>query len=149
MTITRRQTLALPAGAAAVLLAGRLPAAAAADEARALLMEFTGGIVPQPGRIALSAPDIAENGNAVQISFSVDSAMAGDDRVESVLIVADGNPRPGVARFHFSQMSAAAAATTRIRLAQSQTLTAVARMSDGSFFADSRQVTVTVGGCTG
>ena len=151
MTITRRQALTLSAGAAAAFLSGGLAglAHAGADEAEALLDAFTGGVAPEPGRIALTAPEVAENGNAVSIAFSVDSAMEGDDRVETVLVVADGNPRPDVARFHFTELSGAAAASTRIRLAQSQTVTAVAKMADGSFFVDRRQIQVTVGGCTG
>lgn len=151
MTITRRHMLALSAGAAAAFGVGGAAgfAHASAGEAQALLDEFTGSVAPASGRIALTAPDVAENGNAVPISFSVDSAMDGEDRVETVLIVADGNPRPHVARFHFTELSGAAAATTRIRLARSQTVTAVAKMADGSFFLDSRKIQVTVGGCTG
>ena len=148
MRLTRRQAIVLSAGVAAVVL-GRLHAHAGEAEAEALLAEFTGGAEPQPGRITLDLPEVADNGNAVPLSFRVDSAMEGDDRVEAVLVVADGNPRPDVALFHFSEMSGVAAATTRIRLARSQTVTAVAKMADGSLFADRRQITVTVGGCTG
>lgn len=148
MTMTRRQVLVLSLGASAAALAG-LPAHASAEEAEALVSAFTGGVDPQAGGIVLTVPEVAENGNTVPISFEVESAMEGDDRVESVLIVADGNPRPEVATFHFSELSAAAAASTRIRLAQSQTLTVVAKMADGTFLLDRREITVTVGGCTG
>lgn len=148
MTITRRQILVLSLAASAATIAG-LPAYASEDEAQTLIEAFTGGVKPQQGRISLTLPEVAENGNTVPLSFAVESAMDGDDLVESVLIVADGNPRPDVATFHFSALSASAAATTRIRLAQSQTLTAVAKMKDGSFFIDSADVSVTVGGCTG
>ena len=148
MTVSRRQFVVMSLGATAVAAAG-LPAHASSDEAKALIDAFTGGLEPQAGHITLTLPEVAENGNTVPVSIAVDSAMEGDDFVESVLIVADGNPRPDVAKFHFSALSAAAAASTRIRLAQSQTLTAVAKMKDGSFHSDSREVTVTVGGCTG
>ena len=148
MTLTRRQAIVLSGAVAAVVL-GRLHAHAGEAEAQALLAEFTGGIEPQPGRIAIELPEVADNGNAVPLSFRVDSAMEGDDQVEAVLVVADGNPRPDVALFHFSALSGAAAATTRIRLARTQTVTAVARMADGSYFSDRREITVTVGGCTG
>lgn len=148
MTITRRDMLVLSAGAAAAM-ALPLHAFAGGEEAAAAIAEFTGGAEPQAGRVALSAPEVAENGNAVSITVSVDSAMEGDDLVEAVLVVADGNPLPDVARFHFTALSGAAAATTRIRLARSQTVTAIARMADGSFHIDRAEISVTVGGCTG
>lgn len=148
MDITRRQLLVVSLGTTAAALAG-LPVHASVDEARVLLDAFTGGVSPVQGGITLTLPEVAENGNTVPLSFNVESAMDGDDLVESVLVVADGNPRPDVATFHFTALSAAAAATTRIRLAQSQTLTALARMKDGSFRIASANVSVTVGGCTG
>ncbi|MDP2733806.1 MAG: thiosulfate oxidation carrier protein SoxY, partial [Hoeflea sp.] len=100
-------------------------------------------------KITLTAPEIAENGNTVPISVSVESAMEGDDLVESVIIFADGNPSPAVATFHFTEMSGAALATTRMRLAKTQNVVAVAKMKDGSFFMDKKQVKVTIGGCGG
>lgn len=148
MSLTRRETFAVLAGSA-VLLSGALPLHAGTDEAEAEIAAFTGGAEPQPGRVSLTAPAVAENGNAVSITVEVDSAMDGDDRVESVLIVADGNPRADVAVFHFSALSGAAVATTRIRLAQSQTVSAVAKMADGTFLIDRKAVEVAIGGCTG
>ena len=61
----------------------------------------------------------------------------------------DGNPEPGIATFNFSPMSGEAAATTRIRLAKTQNVVAVAKMNDGSFFMDKKLVKVTIGGCGG
>src|SRR3546814_17396013 len=89
--------------------------AARADEAAAekSLMEFTGGKTPQTGKITLNAPEIAENGNTVPISVSVDSEMTEASYVASVTLLADGNPNPAVATFHFTPMSGAASATTR------------------------------------
>lgn len=148
MVISRRQILMLSVGASVAAITG-LPTYASADEANALIDAFTGGAEVQQGKLTLILPDVAENGNTVPLTVSVESAMEGDDLVESILVVADGNPRPDVATFHFSALSAAATATTRVRLAQSQTLTAVARMKDGTFHGQSTAVTVTVGGCTG
>ena len=99
--------------------------------------------------MSLNAPEIAENGNTVPISVSVESAMSGDDLVESVMLVADGNPNPAVATFHFTEMSGKAEATTRMRLAKTQNVIAVARMKDGSVFSDTKLVKVTIGGCGG
>lgn len=151
MILDRRQvlSLSLAAGASAALGLAAWPARATPQAAQELIAQFTGGAEPLDGRITLSAPEVAENGNAVAVSFSVDSAMEGDDMVEAVMLVAEGNPNPDVATFHFTAMSGLAAASTRMRLAQTQTITAVARMADGSFHSASRQVEVTVGGCTG
>jgi sulfur-oxidizing protein SoxY len=66
-----------------------------------------------------------------------------------VLIVADGNPRGGIATFHFSPASGIAEANTRVRLAETQNVIAVAKMNDGSFFKATKAVKVTIGGCGG
>jgi len=151
MTLTRRQVLAFGAGAAAFGIAvGRIPAAMATPEdVKASIADMFGGVEPQSGTVALNVPEIAENGNTVPISVSVDSAMEGDDLVESVTIFADGNPSAEIATFHFTAMSGAADATTRIRLAKTQNVIAVAKMANGSVFMDSREVKVTIGGCGG
>ncbi|MEO1159643.1 MAG: thiosulfate oxidation carrier protein SoxY [Pseudomonadota bacterium] len=151
MKLDRRQVLGLTAGAAVLAVAGvRVnPASAAAEETKKRVMEFSGGKEPASGKIALKAPEIAENGNTVPISVSVESAMSGDDMVESVIILAEGNPNPEVATFHFTEMSGEASATTRMRLAKTQNVVAVAKMKDGSVYSDTRLVKVTIGGCGG
>lgn len=155
MQVTRRQalgvSLGLSAGALAIVALGPGLNAARADEAATekSLMEFTGGKKPEMGKITLNAPEIAENGNTVPISVSVDSEMTESSYVESVTLLADGNPNPAVATFHFSPMSGEAAATTRMRLAKTQNVVAVAKMSDGSVFMDKKLVKVTIGGCGG
>jgi len=151
MQLTRRQTLGLAGGAAALAVAGFqiTPAFASAEDTTKRIMEFTGGKEPTAGKISLNAPEIAENGNTVPISVSVESAMSGDDLVESVMLVADGNPNPAVATFHFTEMSGKAEATTRMRLAKTQNVIAVAKMKDGSVFSDTKLVKVTIGGCGG
>ena len=75
--------------------------------------------------------------------------MTPQSHVTDVLVVTDGNPRAGVATFHFSPASGIAEANTRIRLATSQNIIAVAKMNDGSFFTASKAVKVTIGGCGG
>ena len=151
MQFTRRKVLGLTAGAAAFAVAGAQisPALASVEEAEKMVMEFTGGATPGEGKGSLNTPEIAENGNTVPVSVSVESAMEGDDLVESVIIFADGNPSPAVATFHFTEMSGEALATTRIRLAKTQNVIAVAKMKDGSVFMDKKQVKVTIGGCGG
>ena len=151
MKLNRRQVFALSAGAAVAAVAGirAVPAHAAAEDTEKRIMEFTGGKTPESGKLTLTAPEIAENGNTVPISVNVESAMAGDDMVESVIILAEGNPNPEVATFNFTAMSGTAAATTRMRLAKTQNVIAVAKMADGSVFMDKKEVKVTIGGCGG
>ena len=151
MRVTRRQALGLGAGATAVVIAGPTvgPAIAKGQTADDASKAFTGGAEAKSGKISLSTPEIAENGNTVPVSFDVESPMTEADYVQSVLVLADGNPRPGVATFHFTDMSGEASASTRIRLAKTQNVIAVAKMSDGSFFMDKRLVKVTIGGCGG
>jgi len=151
MSLTRRETLILGIGAAALATAGlrSSPVLAAAEDTQAMIMEFTGGKEPESGRITLNAPEIAENGNTVPISVSVDSPMTADDYVEQVIVLAEGNPNPGVVVFAFSPLSGSADASTRMRLAKTQNVVAVAKMKDGSVFMDKREVKVTIGGCGG
>ncbi|TDH36312.1 thiosulfate oxidation carrier protein SoxY [Pseudohoeflea suaedae] len=151
MNHTRRQMLAFTAGAAGMAAFGfsALPALADADATQKAIDEFAAGATPAEGRISLTAPEIAENGNTVPISVEVESAMSGDDLCESVMILADGNPNPDVCTFRFSELSGAATATTRMRLAKTQNVIALARMKDGTVYMDRKEVKVTIGGCGG
>ncbi len=146
---TRRQTLALGAGAFGAYALGLQPAIASANNANEMINEFTKGKTPTEGKITLDLPEIAENGNTVPLSISVESPMSKDDYVKRIIVVADGNPRAGLATFNFSQKSGVAEASTRIRLAKTQNIIAVAELSDGSFVTTKRQVKVTIGGCGG
>lgn len=146
---TRRETLALGAmaGAAAVLSPSFV--FAKPEDAQALIEKFTGGKKPAEGKVTLDLPEIAENGNTVPLSVKVESPMTKDNYVKRVLIAADGNPRPEVVTLNFSPMSGSAEASTRMRLAKTQNIIAVAEMSDGSYTMAKREVKVTIGGCGG
>jgi sulfur-oxidizing protein SoxY len=147
---SRRQVLNVSAGALATAALGATVApAAAANDSADLIKRFTGGKPAAEGKVKLDLPEIAENGNTVPLTVSVESPMTEQSYVSDVLIVADGNPNGGMVTFHFSPASGVAEANTRVRLAATQTIMAVARMSDGSFFTASRQVKVTIGGCGG
>jgi sulfur-oxidizing protein SoxY len=145
------QTLGLSAAALALAIFGPGLKLARADAAATeqSLMAFTGGKTPASGKITLSAPEIAENGNTVPISVSVESEMTDTSYVESVIVLAEGNPNPAVATFQFTPLSGEASATTRMRLAGTQNVIAVAKMNDGSVFMDKKLVKVTIGGCGG
>ncbi len=138
MELSRRETLALGLGAAFLTIMP-LSANAAAEDA---IAAFTGGADVADGGVTLTAPEIAENGNTVPIEVSAPGAAA-------ILIVAAGNPEPGVATFNFGPLAAEQAASTRIRLAGTQDVIAVAKMADGSFAKASATVKVTIGGCGG
>jgi sulfur-oxidizing protein SoxY len=149
MSTTRRGALALGGAMICGVAIGVPRPAAAANDAADLIKAFTDGKPVAKGRVKLDLPDIAENGNTVPLAFTVDSPMTAEDHVVAVLVVAEGNPRGGVATFHFTADSGVAEASTRIRLAQTQNVVAIAKMKDGALFSDTRQVKVTIGGCGG
>jgi sulfur-oxidizing protein SoxY len=142
-------TIAIGAVAAAASSAEPGPAFAAKNDADDLIRKFTGGKTAAEGRVRLDLPEIAENGNTVPMTVSVDSPMTAQSYVSDVLVVAEGNPRGGVATFHFSPASGVAEVNTRIRLAETQNVVAIAKMNDGTVFRASKQVKVTIGGCGG
>lgn len=149
---SRRQVLLAGLGAVvAAGTAGSLARPAMADLAavQKAMAALLGDRQPQEGRVKIDAPEIAENGNTVPLTVEVDSPMTEQDYVKTVHIFADGNPRPEVASFHFTPASGEAVASTRIRLAKTQNLYAVAEMSDGSLYMAKREVKVTIGGCGG
>ena len=148
LIFNRREMLALGAGMAGVVSFGA-PQALAKNDSEEVIKKFTGGKTPTQGKIKLDLPEIAENGNTVPMTVTVDSPMTEQSHVTDVLIVANENPRSGVATFHFSPASGVAEANTRIRLSATQDVIAVARMNDGSFYMASKQVKVTIGGCGG
>lgn len=138
MTLTRRKVMVMGAGA---FVAFGLPlrATAAAEDA---IAAFTGGAAIGEGGITLTAPEIAENGNTVPIEVAAPGAS-------QIMVLATGNPTPGVATFTFGALAASQAASTRIRLAGTQDVVAIAKMADGSFVQASSNVKVTIGGCGG
>ena len=145
--ISRRNSLLL--GFAFALANHDLPEAFANDEAAAEIAKFTGGQRPEQSKISLELPDIAENGNSVPLTVKVDSPMTAGDHVTDVLVVADRNPRPIVAVFQFTPLAGRAEAATRIRLAATQNIVAIAKTNTGLLFSDQRLVKVTIGGCGG
>ncbi|WP_425043498.1 thiosulfate oxidation carrier protein SoxY [Primorskyibacter sp. S87] len=138
MDFSRRDTLGLALGAAALTVLP-LRVNAATDD---MIAEFTGGADMAEGGVTLTAPEIAENGNTVPIEVAAPGASA-------IMLLATGNPTPGVATFNFGELAAVQAASTRIRLAGTQDVVAIAKLADGSFAKASSTVKVTIGGCGG
>ncbi|MCR9174988.1 MAG: thiosulfate oxidation carrier protein SoxY [Alphaproteobacteria bacterium] len=140
MKLSRRDLFALAAGLGAAGLI-KLPAYASDDAVEAAIKKFAGGM-PKTGGVDISAPEIAENGNTVPIEVSAAGAT-------SIMLLAAGNPNPGVGTFHFTKMNPESRASTRIRLAKTQDVVAVAKMADGSTAMARREIKVTIGGCGG
>jgi sulfur-oxidizing protein SoxY len=146
--ISRRHVIVLVGAAAAT--AAMLPRVSLADKAATeAAIKKLGADGAKTGGITLDVPQIAENGNSVSVGLSVDSPMTEANYVKSVYLFADGNPNPEVCAIHFTPMSGAAKASTRIRLAKTQNVVAIAQMSDGSFQREAVEVKVTIGGCGG
>jgi sulfur-oxidizing protein SoxY len=141
MNLSRRQTLAIGGAAVTVTLLPVSFAQAASDDATAIIAEFTGGAELGEGGIELTAPEIAENGNTVPMKITAPGAT-------SIMLVATGNPTPKVIVANFTAMTESAV-STRIRLAGTQDVIAVALLADGSFVQSTKSVKVTIGGCGG
>jgi sulfur-oxidizing protein SoxY len=119
-----------------------------ADEAwRAALMRLTGGRTPSSGRVRLDLPALVENGNAVPVTLSVDSPMTATEHVRRLALLTERNPQPDVAVFGLSPLSGRAQVATRMRLATSQTVWALAEMADGSWWQQGIDVVVTLAAC--
>ncbi len=99
------------------------------------------------GRVNLDLPALAENGNSVALTVSVDSPMRDDDYVRVIHVFAPANPLPDVASFYLTPASGRAQVTTRIRLGGSQTLTAIAEMHDGTLWSGTAKTVVTLAAC--
>lgn len=143
---TRRMILAAAAGVslAPSVAPARATEATMVEAIRALIGEST----LQRGRVKLELPAIVENGNTVSLTVSVESPTSETDHVESIHIFNQKNPQPYVAAFNLGPRAGKASISTRIRLADSQRVVAIARLNDGSFWSSSADVIVTLAACT-
>jgi sulfur-oxidizing protein SoxY len=142
---SRRDVLAAGAGAFAILLVGS--ARATPESMAAAIQSFVGGSAVQRGRVALDIPALVENGNSVPLKVRVESPLTPEDFVKAIAIFNERNPQPNVANFHLTPRSGRAEVSTRIRLGDSQTIVAVAQLSDGSFWSDQAELVVTLPAC--
>jgi sulfur-oxidizing protein SoxY len=113
----------------------------------AAVAHFAGGNEVRPGRIHFQIPPLVENGNAVGVTVSVDSPMTQADHVRRIALLNEKNPQADMAVFHLGPRAGEARVSTRLRLATSQTVVAVAEMSDGSFWSSQANVVVTLAAC--
>ncbi|UPY35587.1 thiosulfate oxidation carrier protein SoxY [Sediminicoccus sp. KRV36] len=146
---SRRGVLALAAGGMAISLLPRPAFAQMSPATQAAVDRVRGTRSLQEGRITLRVPPIAENGNTVPLTVSVESPMTAADHVKAIHLFADKNPTPDLATFQFTPAMGRASADTRIRLGQTQDVVALAEMSNGSVYLVRAEVKVTIGGCGG
>jgi sulfur-oxidizing protein SoxY len=151
-TLSRRDVLTTCLCVAAATMLTPMQASAA-DERSPQFQEayakLTGGAQPTERGVTLELPEIAENGNMVPFSVSVQSPMTDADYVKQVTILSTGNPQPVIATFHLSPDSGRAQVSGRLRLARTQDLIAVAELNSGALVSGRTNVKVTVGGCGG
>jgi sulfur-oxidizing protein SoxY len=146
MTLMQRRSvlqLGLALGAGVILR----PALATSSEMQAAIRGYADGARVQVGRVLLDVSPLVENGNAVPITVSVQSPMTAADHVTGIAVFNDRNPQRDVVRFTLGPRSGRAVVATRIRLATSQQLVAVARLSDGTYWSHAVDVLVTLAAC--
>jgi sulfur-oxidizing protein SoxY len=142
---TRRAVLA--GGAGLGLLVALRPAAADQVASDAAIRTFAGKAEIKPGRVKLDIPPLVENGNAVALTVTAESAMTETEHVRRIAVFNTKNPQPNVIVAHLGPRAGRPVVSTRIRLGDSQRLTAIAEMSDGTFWSGSADVIVTLAAC--
>jgi sulfur-oxidizing protein SoxY len=115
---------------------------------KAAIRDVVKGAAVRPGKVKLDVPPLVENGNTVPLTVTVTSPMTDADHVVSIHIFNEKNPQPNVGNFYIAPRAGRAQISTRIRLADTQTLTAIAKLSDGSFWSATADVVVTLAACT-
>lgn len=134
--------------AMAGLLVTALPAVHAAEPTlEAAVRAWAGGVVPRDGRVRLEIAELVENGNAVPLTVRVDSPMTAADHVVEIVLFNQRNPQRDIARFTLGPASGRAEVSTRIRLATSQQVVALARLNDGSIWQQRVDILVTLAAC--
>ncbi len=146
MNPSRRDWIAA-AGGLALALAVRPAQAVSTYTLQEVIKRWAGDQPVQTGRVTLDIAPLVENGNAVPIRVTVDSPMSATDRVTEIIVFNERNPQRDVVRFAFGPASPRAEVATRIRLATSQQLVALARLADGSQWMHAVDVVVTLAAC--
>lgn len=154
LDVVDRRDFIIGAAAATTLAAffGRIGTATAQDKPPTfdeMMKQILGDKKAEEAKVAIELPEIAENGNTVPYTVAVESSMSDAEYVKALHILSSGNPSPTVATFHFTPSSGAAKVSSRMRLAKTQDIYAVAELSNGSMLVGKRTVKVTIGGCGG
>jgi sulfur-oxidizing protein SoxY len=123
------------------------PALADPDAAQEAIRKVVGEGPIRPGKVKLDVPPLIDNGNSVALSVTVDSPMTQADHVKAIHVFAERNPQPYVVSVYLRPRSGRAVLSTRVRLAATQKVVAIAALSDGSFWSDTADVIVTMSAC--
>jgi sulfur-oxidizing protein SoxY len=148
---SRRQFLGLAGGAAVlgtVPMVMLRPAEATSAMLAAAIRNVVGSAVVRTGKVRLDVPPLVENGNTVPMTVSVESPMTPGDYVKSIHVFNEKNPQPNIGNFYLGPRAGRAQIATRIRLADTQKIVAIARLSDDTFWSASADVVVTLAACT-
>ena len=148
--ITRRQFIGLAGLVAAGKAVAQIPPNIAALRQAALdeaIRKVTGGVAVKPGRVILDIPPLVDNGNTVPVSVSVQSPMTAEEHVKAIHLFTEKNPQPYVMSAHMGPRAGRARISTRIRIADTGKVIAVAQLSDGSFWSHTVSVVVTLSAC--
>ena len=144
---TRREFLEAAAGIALIAALRPRPLEATPAAMQDAIRRVVGSATITPGRVKLELPPLSENGNAVPLTVSLESPMTEADHVRALHVFTEKNPQPDVASFRFGPRAGRARVSTRIRLADTQTVIAVGELHDGSFWSASATVVVTLAAC--
>jgi sulfur-oxidizing protein SoxY len=145
---TRRDFLSLAAAAGAIPIVTLRPLEATPAMLSGAIRTVVGEAPVRNGKVKLDIPPLVENGNTVPMTVSVASPMTAEDHVKSIHVFNEKNPQPNVGNFYLGPSAGRAQVATRIRLADSQKVVAIARLSDDSFWSASADVIVTLAACT-
>ncbi len=145
--VTRRRFLGATVLGLVLPLSLRRAAEASPESAAAAMRAVLGDAPLREGKVKLDIPPIAENGNSVPLTVSVESPMTAAEHVRSIHIFAEENPLPNVAHFYLGPRAGRAQVSTRIRLFKSQHIVAVAGLSDGSFWSAKAEIVITLAAC--
>ena len=143
--LLRAGLAAMPASAALTLIVR--PAAATPEAMQDAIRRVVGDAPIRKGRVRIDIPPLSENGNSVSCAITVESPMTAQDHVKAIHVFNEKNPQPNVISVHLGPRAGQARIATRIRLADTQTVIAIAALSDGTFWSDSTNVVVTMGAC--
>ncbi|GGC78249.1 SoxY-related AACIE arm protein [Undibacterium terreum] len=120
---------------------------APSEDLATAIRSYTDGAAALPGKVKLDVATLVDNGNTVPITITVDSPMTAAEHVVKIAVFNEKNPQRDVIKFTLGPRAGKAEVSSRIRLATSQKLVAIAQTSDGRFWSDSVDVIVTLAAC--
>jgi sulfur-oxidizing protein SoxY len=145
--IVSRRAVLQTGGALAIAVTFPVAASATPETMQEAIQQAIGKVPVQAGKVKLEIPPLVENGNTVSCMVTVDSPMTPDDYVKAIHVFNEKNPQPNVISVHLTPRCGRAKFATRIRLADTQSVTAIAELSNGTFWSDTVGVVITLGAC--